>query len=293
MTRRAKWALMVGAAGLGGAAAVLGVGSILVAPALREIGEPPADLDAEVVTIESASPSRLAAWHVRAEATEGSVRGAVVLMHGIRADRRALVDRARMFRDAGYHVLLFDFQAHGESPGERITVGWREQHDAVAAVAWMRARHPGVPVAVVAQSMGGAAALYAGARLDADALVVESVYGSLAEATANRLAMRLGRPGAWAAPLFTSQMRPRLGVPADSLNPAEAARQSVAPILVAGGTEDAHATPAEVQRIYANAPEPKSLWLVEGAAHQDLYAFAPEAYRARVLVWLAEALGEV
>lgn len=265
---------------------MVGVGSALTAPVPREIGPPPEDLRAETVTIPSASGSTLAAWHVPSD----SARRAIVLMHGIRADRLALVDRARLFRDAGYHVLLFDFQAHGESPGERITLGWRERHDAIAAVGWMREWHPGLPVAVVGQSMGGAAALYAGRDLGADALVVESVYGSVREATENRIAMRLGAPGRWLAPLLTAQMRHRLGVSSDSLQPAEAVRGITVPVFVAGGTADAHATPAEVERTYANAPEPKALWMVDGAAHQDLFAFAPEAYRTHVLDWLDATL---
>ncbi|MEM6328095.1 MAG: alpha/beta fold hydrolase [Bacteroidota bacterium] len=284
---RARWAALVfGTLGLGSAAAVIGVGSLLTAPVTRTIGPPPEDLNAESLTISSASGSTLAAWHVPAD----SAQRAVVLLHGIRADRLALVDRARLFREAGYHVLLFDFQAHGESPGERITLGWRERHDAVAAVRWMRGRHPGVPVAVVGQSMGGAAALYAGPDLDADALVVESVYGSIREATENRIAMRLGAPGRWLAPVLTAQMRVRLGVSPDRLQPAEAVRQITAPILIAGGTEDAHASAEEVRRIHAHAPEPKALWMVEGAAHQDLHAFDAAAYRAAVLPWLDDTL---
>ncbi|RMI14636.1 MAG: alpha/beta hydrolase, partial [Calditrichaeota bacterium] len=35
-------------------------------------------------------------------------------------------------------------------------------------------------------------------------------------------------------------------------------------------------------RLYGAAPSPKRLWLVEGADHEDLYAFAPEEYRRRV-----------
>lgn len=262
------------------------MGTLLTAPVPREIGPPPADLGAEPLTIPSASGSTLAAWYVPA----GSARRAVVLMHGIRADRTSLVDRARLFRESGYHVLLFDFQAHGESPGDKITVGWRERHDAIAAVRWIRERHPGLPVAVVGQSMGGAAALYAGAELDADALVVESVYGSILEAIANRIEMRLGSPGRWLAPLLTAQMPLRLGVPPNALRPAEAVRQVSAPLLVAGGTADAHAPPEEVRRIHANAPEPKALWLAEGAAHQDLHAFDEVAYRERVLAWLDAVL---
>lgn len=286
MSRRAWWAAALGVLGLGGAGAVVGVGSLLTAPVPRAIGPPPADLLVKAVTIRSASGSEVAAWHVPAD----SARRAVVLMHGIRADRTSLLDRARLFHEEGDHVLLFDFQAHGESPGERITLGWRERHDAIAAVRWMRETHPGLPVAVVGQSMGGAAALYAGADLGADALVIESVYGSVREATENRIAMRLGAPGRWLAPLLTAQMRLRLGVPADSLQPAEAVRHVAAPLLVAGGTADAHATPEEVRRIYTNAPEPKALWMAEGAAHQDLLAFDEAAYREEVLAWLDATL---
>lgn len=289
MSRRAKAVGgLLGGAVLLGAGGVFALGSLLTAPVPREIGPPPQDLRAEAVAIPSALGDTLAAWHVPAD----SARGSVVLMHGIRADRRALVDRARLFRDAGYAVLLFDFQAHGESPGDRITLGWKEQHDAIAATTWMRQRHPDGPLAVVAQSMGGAAALYAGDALDADALVVESVYGSIREATENRLTMRLGALGRPLAPLLTGQMRWRLGVSPDSLAPAEAARHVTAPVFVASGTEDEHATPEEVRRIHANASGPKRLWLASGAAHQDLYAFAPEAYRTRVLGWLGETLGE-
>ncbi|OZC04394.1 alpha/beta hydrolase [Rubricoccus marinus] len=292
MTRRAKvTSLIVGAALLVGISGVLALGSLLTAPVPREIGPPPADLGAETVGIPSASGADLAAWFVPADSSgEAGARGAVVLMHGVRADRRSLTERARLFRDAGYAVLLFDFQAHGESPGDQITFGWREQDDAIAAVAWMRQRLPGAPVAVVGQSMGGAAALYAGADLGADALVIESVYGSLAQATENRLTMRLGGIGRPLAPVLTSQVRLRLGVPLDSLAPEAAIRDANAPVLVASGTEDEHATPEEARRLYANAPEPKALWIASGAAHQDLYRFAPEAYREHVLGWLETTL---
>ena len=286
MSTRRKAAAALAAAGLGGAAAAVAMGWLLSAPSSHDVGSPPEDLGAESMTIASGSGSALSAWYV----PNGAARRAVVLLHGVRADRRSQIDRARLFRDAGYAVLLFDFQAHGESPGRQITFGWQERHDVIAAAAWMRQRHPDVPLAVMGQSMGGAAALYAAGDLDADALVVESVYGSLAEATENRLALRLGTRARPLAPLLTAQARVRLGVPLDSLRPAEAIRRITVPVFVASGTEDEHATPAEARRLYANAPEPKRLWLTSGAAHQDLHAFAPEAYRAHVLGWLDEIL---
>jgi len=52
--------------------------------------------------------------------------GTIVLMHGVRANRLSMVRRAEMLHRAGYSVLLFDFQAHGESPGSHITMGYLE-----------------------------------------------------------------------------------------------------------------------------------------------------------------------
>lgn len=262
-----------------GTAAVWAVGSLLVAPAHRVL--PPPQPGVEVLAIPSASGD-LAAWVQPVD----SARGVVVLMHGVRADRSSQIGRMRLFHEAGYVTVAFDFQAHGESPGEAITFGWREREDAIAAVHFARGRFPGLPVAVVGQSMGGAAAILAGPRLGADALVVEAVYGSVERATRNRLRMRLGPLGEHVAPLLVLQFRPRLGLSAAALRPVEAVAEVDTPILVLGGSEDRHTWPTETRALYAAAPEPKALWVIDGAAHQDFLAFAPEAYRKRVLAFL-------
>ena len=44
--------------------------------------------------------------------------GAVVLMHGVKGNRLAMLRRARLLHAEGFGVLLFDFQAHGESAGK-------------------------------------------------------------------------------------------------------------------------------------------------------------------------------
>ena len=61
-------------------------------------------------------------------------------------------------------------------------------------------------------------------------------------------------------------------------------------MLVASGTRDARTTIAEATALFEHAPQPKSFWAVEGAAHVDLEAFAPEEYRRRVLPFLVKYL---
>jgi pimeloyl-ACP methyl ester carboxylesterase len=126
------------------------VGSALMAPSPSLVGDLPEDLVGESVLIPSESGSLLHGWFVPGR------HNAVVLLHGLHASRRNQLDRARLVHGAGYSVLLFDFQAHGESSGSNVTFGYLESRDARAAVDYVRRRLPGQKVAVIAQSMGGA-----------------------------------------------------------------------------------------------------------------------------------------
>jgi fermentation-respiration switch protein FrsA (DUF1100 family) len=269
-----------------GVAIVLGVGSILVHPAQRTIGPSPVDLHAEDITIASASGSTLHGWLGQSRPH----RGVVVLMHGVRASRLMMVDRARFLQRAGYDVLLFDFQAHGESPGQTITFGWRESDDARAAVAFARARFTGEQVAAIGVSLGGAAVLLGREPLPVDALVVESVYPTVEDAVSNRVHHYLGPLGAIAAPLLLCQLEPRLGVTPAQLRPIEGIARVRCPLFLMSGAEDHYTTVSETRLLFAGAREPKQLWIVPRAAHVDLHALATPEYERRVLGFLESAL---
>src|ERR1700710_491119 len=199
---------------LGGLGFILYVGHALAAPQRAVVGNPPPDLCAEPIEIPSASGSRLRGWLCPAVES----RGVVILMHGVRANRLSMVQRARLFRDAGFSVLLFDFQAHGESSGDHITFGYLESRDARAALDFVHRELPGQPVAVVGTSLGGAAAVLADPPLDLDALILESVYPTVEEATRNRLRIRFGPLGPPLASLLLAQLVPRLGIPPSRLH---------------------------------------------------------------------------
>jgi len=95
------------------------VGGQLVAPVPQTIGNPPSDLGAQSVQFPSQSGSTIHGWFISGK----TGYGAIVLMHGVRANRLSMLDRARFLSRAGYSILLFDFQAHGESDGRQITMG--------------------------------------------------------------------------------------------------------------------------------------------------------------------------
>jgi uncharacterized protein len=253
-------------------------GSVLTAPVPQTIGEPPADLHVRSVTFQSESGSNIHGWFVHG--VKGA--GAVALMHGFRSNRLSLVDRARFLNRAGYAVLLFDFQAHGESPGDHVSIGFRESKDAKAAVNFLREQAPGEKVGIVGISMGGASTLLADPPIQAEAIVLEMVYPTIEEAVANRLTRRLGGWSKVLAPLLVWQLKPRLGVAANQLRPIDHLGSSTPKLFIAGA-DDRHTTLAESQRMFDAAAGPKEFWIVNGAAHVDLHAAHKVEYEQRVI----------
>jgi len=273
----------IGLAGLGGVG-LLGtswwLGGRLTAPAHAEIGPPPADFPAEVIEIPIPRSAPVHGWWRGGEPGAG----VVVLLHALRDDRRAMLRRARLLAEAGVGTLLVDLRGHGETVGRRISFGLAEAVDAHAAVAFARARAAGERLGAIGFSLGGASALLGSSPIDVDALVLEAVYPSLVEAIEARIAMRLGRGLAkLLTPLLVAQVRPRLGAPLAALRPIDGIRRLRGPVLVAAGTRDPKTPLHQSRRLFAAAPEPKELWEVEGAAHEDFLDAEPEGYRRRVL----------
>lgn len=261
------------------------VGGALVEPANRPVGAPPADLPITSTALQSQSGSRLATWHLHRPDSHATL----VLLHPIRGNRRSMLDRARLFYNEGYSIVLVDMQAHGESPGEHITIGHLERHDVRAAVTFARETSPQHRVGVVGCSLGGAALLLA-SPLNVDAAVVEAVYPTITEAVHNRIALRLGPASHLLTPALVWQLRPRLGIVPADLQPIDCIAEVGCPILIAGGSLDRHTTLAETERLYASAAEPKQLVVFDGAAHTDLFAHDGDAYRRAILPFLAAHL---
>jgi uncharacterized protein len=254
-------------------------GSSLSAPAHQSIGNLPSDLAGRDVQFSSDSGATIHGWFIPGK--KGA--GAIVLMHGVRANRLSMLDRSRFLSHKGYSVLLFDFQAHGESTGDHITFGYLESRDAKAAVNFLLANAHGEKIGVIGVSMGGAASLLASPPLGVHAMVLEMVYPTVNQAISNRLTMRLGGWASVLTPLLAWQLKPRLGIDAEGLRPIDHVGKISVPKLFIVGAEDRHTTIEESRQMFNAASEPKELWVVEGAKHVDLYPLSKRDYERRVL----------
>ncbi|MBU2570128.1 MAG: alpha/beta hydrolase [Gammaproteobacteria bacterium] len=256
-------------------------GSILIAPAHRNVDKPNLDFPVYDARLNSESGAEIAVWYVPADRAEATV----ILLHPVRSDRRAMLGRARLFHRAGYAVVLIDLQAHGESTGRHITFGYIERHDVSAAVAYARKLNPRHRIGIVASSLGGAAALMA-SPLPIDALVLESVYTTIEDAAKNRLAMLTGPLSTLLTPLLLWQLKPRLGVSSSELRPIDFMAKIEAPVLIANGEIDQHTPIAQARQLFDTADTPKQWVVFKGAVHTDLLAFNAKHYENEVLPFL-------
>lgn len=289
MSRFNFWQYFIGASGLVLLALLVAawqVGGALVAPAHRHIDAENLDFPVVEATLDSESCASIATWH----AASDDAKATIILLHPIRANRKAMLGRAKFFLDAGYAVIMIDFQAHGESLGRYITFGHLERHDVRAAVAYARKLNPGHRIGIVAISLGGAAALLA-SPLDVDALVLESVYTTIADAVDNRIAMRVGPLSHVLTPLLLWQLKPRLGISLSELRPIDFMAKIEAPVLIANGEIDRHTTIAQARQLFDAANTPKQWVVFKGAAHIDLFAFNAKHYKNEVMPFLDRYLG--
>lgn len=275
------------------ACSVLAAGVIAVRAADRltaakptKVGDPPADFPAEPVSFTSESGDEILGWYASGEPG----KGVVVIAHGIRSNRLASLPRARLIAEAGFSTLVFDLRCHGESTGDRITLGWLERHDVAAAVAFAKEKRPGEPVGVVGFSLGGAAAALA-TPLGVDAVVLEAVFPTVEAAIANRTRRRLGPLGGVGAWALAVQLKPRLGVSTADLRPVEAIGEVGCPVMIVGGRKDHQTPPADTRSLYDAAPEPKQLVWFDEWGHNNFARWAPDRYRSTVVEFLTRELG--
>ena len=225
------------------------------------------------VSFESESGSTIKGWLF------DSVRptAKILLLHGKDASRVAMHERAKRFHSMGFAVLAIDFQAHGQSEGDRITLGYLESLDVSSSIDYLEERFHNIPLIALGVSLGGAALLLSDSTEKPDLLILESVFPDISSAVKNRLNAIIPHAGLL-TPLLTLQLRLRLGKPTSWFSPLNASRTVAQPTLILSGANDDRTTPQETQRIYQSLAGPKELVLMEGIGHDDLELLGQERY---------------
>ncbi len=265
---------------------IFAIGQLITGSASTAVGSLSADFPVNAVKIPVNSETNVHGW--LAPGVSGN--GVVLLAHSMRSNRLEMLSRARFLYEQGIGVLLIDLQAHGESPGKRITFGDQESASVEAAMTYLNQAFPLERKAAIGVSLGAAAIVLAKSPLKLDAVILESLHPTIEEAVENRLRLHFGKYGSILVPVLLSQLSFYLDIPARELSPITYINDLNTPLLLIAGTEDAHTTLSETERLFLAAREPKEKWIIPGAGHFNMHNYAGKEYEQRVLSFLAPYL---
>jgi uncharacterized protein len=223
---------------------------------------------------------------------------AIVMIHGIDSQRwdmsPNIPDKARLYVQDGFDVLVFDLRAHGESGGDYLGLGWLERRDVQGAIKVVEEH--GIPaghIGLHGHSLGGAIALLSTAAIpDVGAVIADSAFADERLLMDREITARTGSP-----PIFMPGVglfiRWWYGFDLSDIAP-ERAMSSIAPrpVLLIHGTADTRIPVEHAYRLMAaanNAPGVE-LWTVQGADHVAAFATDRQGYTARMLAFFEHAL---
>ena len=254
-------------------------------PRQHLVGDPPAEFPyvVENIALDTGDGLTLRGWFFPTEKHER----AIVLLHGYGGDRSTMLRRAKFFREQSYAVLCCDARACGESTGDCITFGYRESDDLPLALKLLRDRGY-QRIACLGVSQGGATILFAAHRPeqvgDVRCVICESVYDEMEHAIDRRFRRYLFIPGRPACCLLVPFAEWRTGIDIQELKPVAHIGKLPCPVLLICGDNDNRVFPEDTQALFAAAKEPKELWMIPGAGHEDL--FEANGYQEKVTTFL-------
>jgi pimeloyl-ACP methyl ester carboxylesterase len=226
--------------------------------------------------------------------------GLIVFVHGIYGVRDdptiGLVPIAAELVDAGYDVLLFDLRGHGESDGDRTSLGWYERRDLQGALDWAEARGYG-RIGVQGFSMGAATAVLTAAEDPrVAALAIDSGFAELMPVLAVEVPRKSGLPSFY-TPGVTLATRLLAGFDAEAIRPAAAmAHLRDRPVLVLHGAGDQRIPASHGQALWTarygaeGEVQRATFHLTPGADHVQSYHADSGAYLTVVRHFWATAL---
>lgn len=191
----------------------------------------------------------------------------LLYLHGARRNLSDNLFRIQRLHRLGFAVLAIDYRGFGRSDGELPSEA-QAYDDAQAAWQHLRLLEPDARRRFAyGHSLGGAVAIELAIRNDDVAgLIVESTFTSMAQ-----MAEKMGYGNLPLALVLTQRF--------DSLAKVAAVK---APVLFVHGTSDRFVPAAMSERLYAAAPEPKRLLLIENGNHSNASSVAFEKYQTAV-----------
>jgi hypothetical protein len=215
----------------------------------------------------------ISAWFIKKDTSK-----VVVLLAGKGGNRLSLMNRAQLYLDKNYSVVLPDLRGTGNSKADVVTIGYNERFDLLACVDTLQKLNY-TKIAAHGHSLGAAAIAYSFKDFaNYSFVVLESCYDNIDHAFEHRM-QRIHLPLMLAYPIKKfSEMR--LGIDADELYPEHYMAKINCPVLFLCGDNEWQIPVAESKKLVKLCTaSQKYFHIFKDATHQDLLRFSPVEYK--------------
>jgi hypothetical protein len=259
MAGKRRWALVAAIAVAGLLALWSGMENRLLYFPTRELSATPAayGLDAVELTPVAEDGVRLHGWWIK-----GSGRRALLVFHGNAGNIGDRLDRAKILRERfGLDIFLVDYRGYGRSEGSPSEAGLYRDARAIHAAA-LASGFRAEDVDLFGESLGCAVAIQLALDRPSGGVVLEAPFLSIAA---------MAREHYPFVPLFLIRSR---------FDNAAKIAAIAAPKLIFVAERDTIVPAAQGRRLFELAREPKTLFVIPGAGHNDTYVTGGEPYWA-------------
>ncbi|MBF0122167.1 MAG: alpha/beta hydrolase [Candidatus Omnitrophica bacterium] len=133
----------------------------------------------EDVSLKTSDGLHIKGWFVPAASDK-----AVIIAHGLSANKSNFLGTVEMWHELGLNVLIFDFRGHGMSEGHTVTFGYEERRDIMAAAEYLLKEKKFTSDKIIGYgvSFGGAAMIQAAKEMPIfHKLIIDSSFANLGD----------------------------------------------------------------------------------------------------------------
>ena len=258
-----------------------GCSSLLYYPThVKYVNERKLPIPPKEVHFSSAHNKDLVAWFFQSPIKPA--KGAIIFFHGNGQNLSAHFSTLYWIVKKGYDLFIFDYPGYGITPGQSTPKNTVEA--GLAAVKWVHEKLPRTPLAVYAQSLGGAVGMRTLEELNGQPpiclLVLESTFDSYHAVARDALASTVWT---WIFQPFAYVLI------SDSWSPKDEMSRLTMPKIVMHSKQDPVIRYQRGRDVFNDLPEPKVFWEVKGVEHAGGF-YGPDAgyFQAKLLKRLAK-----
>lgn len=241
------------------------------------------NMNFEDINIKVDDDLKLHCWLIKAPLP---TKGTLLYLHGVGDCKIDGLRFAKLFYDNHYNVFLYDSRRHGKSEGKFCTYGYYEKYDLIHVMDYLESRmdlHLG-KIGVFGTSMGAAVAIQT-ASIDhrIKALAVENCFTTLRAIFDDYQKRLIKIPFHYLRNLVIKRSEWIANFKASDVSPLKAVSEIHIPILFIYGKLDKHINHKYSISLYQNTDEPKELFSLELAAHNDSWEKGGDVYRNKLV----------